>query len=170
MSVGKKLSILSGILTIIATYLFSWYAIDTGTTYYASGIGIIFNFPAMFTEAPGLGSTLGIPSFVIYIVAIYFILFLAAGLFQILGTKKRGFVLFGTLLVLGMGILIFLGSYNVVDKTVWIENMLGTNTPLVEGYIPWAILGLNTFDIGLYILYAAGIIGIIATIYGPGPF
>ncbi|MFW9864790.1 MAG: hypothetical protein ACFFEN_01700 [Candidatus Thorarchaeota archaeon] len=170
MSVGKKLSILSGILTIIATYLFSWYAINTGTTYYASGLGIIFNFPAMFTEAPSLGTTLGIPSFAVYIVAIYFILFLAAGLFQILGTKKRGFVLFGTLLVLGMGILIFLGSFNVVDKTVWIENLLGTNTPLVEGYIPWAILGLNTFDIGLYILYAAGIIGIIATIYGPGPF
>jgi hypothetical protein len=167
MSVGRKLSIVAGIISLIATFLFSWYAIDAGGIFYASGLGIIKNLPAMFTNAESLGITLGIPGFAIYIVAAAFILFLVAGIFQILGIKSRAFVLLGTILVLGIALLMFLGSADIVNSTDWIVNMIGTNEPLVDGIIPLKILGVNTYDIGMYLLYASGIIGIIATIYGP---
>ncbi len=169
MSVGKKLSIVAGIIALIATFLFSWYAIDVGggNIYYASGYGIINNILNMFTNAEALGTTLGIPGFAIYIIAVYFILVLVAGIFQILGVKSRAMVLLGTLLVLGIAVLMFLGSADIVETTDWIVNMMGTNEPLVDGIIPLNILGLNTYDIGMYLLYASGIIGIIATIYGP---
>ncbi|MHA1913984.1 MAG: hypothetical protein ACW986_11440 [Promethearchaeota archaeon] len=169
MSVGKRLSVVAGIITLLATFLFSWYAIDVGggDIYYASGLGIIKNIPAMFTNSDALGTTLGIPGFSVYIVAVSFILFLAAGIFQILGIKSRALVLLGTIFVLGIALLMFLGSANVIEAEAWIVNMIGTNVPLVDGIIPLKILGLGTFDIGMYLLYASGIIGIIATIYGP---
>ena len=170
METGKLLSLLSGIITIVATYFFSWYAIDIGTVYYANGLGIINNLGAMFTDAEALGTTLGIPGFSLYIVAGCFIAFLIAGVFQILGMKHRAFVLIGTLLVLLAATLIFLGSADVVDVENWITNILGTDSPLVEDIIPLEILDYGTFDIGMYLLYAGGIIGIIATVYGPGAF
>lgn len=164
------LSLVSGIITIVATYLFSWYAIDVGTVYYSNGLGIIYNLETMFTDAESLGATLDIPGFSIYIVAGFFIAFLVAGVFQILGMKHRAFVLIGTLLVLLTATLIFLGSGDVVDVENWVTNILGTDQPLIEDIIPLKILGYGTFDIGMYLLYAAGIIGIIATVYGPGAF
>jgi len=41
---------------------------------------------------------------------------------------------------------------------------------LVENIIPLKIFDLGTFDIGMYLLYAGGILGIVASVYGPGPF
>ncbi|MFX1277953.1 MAG: hypothetical protein ACFFA3_00950 [Promethearchaeota archaeon] len=170
METGKLLSLLSGIITILATYFFSWYAIDTVPPYYANGLGIINNLGAMFTDAENLGSTLNIPGFSLYIIAVGFILFLAAGLFLILGMKKRVFAAIGTLLTLGIATLIFLGSYRVISVDDWITNILGTDSPLVEDIIPLKILDFGGFDIGMYLLYAGGIIGLVATVYGPGAF
>jgi hypothetical protein len=170
METGKLLSLISGVITLIATYFFSWYAIDIGTAYYANGLGIISNLGAMFTDAESLGSTLGIPGFSLYIIAIVFILFLAAGVFQILGMKHRAFVAVGTFLVLGAATLMFLGSGEVVSVDDWISNILGTDTPLVEDIIPLKIFDFGSFDIGMYLLYAGGIVGIVATVYGPGAF
>jgi hypothetical protein len=40
-----------------------------------------------------------------------------------------------------------------------------TETPLL-GIIPVSLLSINTIDIGTYLLYAGGIIGIVAAVYG----
>ncbi|MHA2180851.1 MAG: hypothetical protein ACXAAH_05450 [Promethearchaeota archaeon] len=169
MRVGKILSIIAGILTLLATFLFSWYAIDGGggTIYYAGGLGIIKNLPAMFTNAQGLGTTLGIPFFALYIVAGIFILFLLSGILQILGIKSRIPLIIGTIVSLGIGSLIWLGSADVINRVDWIVNILGTETPLIEGIIPMSLFGIDTIDLGIYLLYAGGIIGIVAAIYGP---
>jgi len=124
----------------------------------------------MFTDAESLGTTLDIPTFAFYIIAAIFILFLAAGIFQILGIKHRVFVIISTLLVLGIASLIFLGSADIVNAEDWIINVLGTDAPLVEDIIPLKILDFGTIDIGMYLLYAGGIIGIVASVYGPGVF
>jgi hypothetical protein len=34
-------------------------------------------------------------------------------------------------------------------------------------FIPVSLLSINTVDIGIYLLYAGGIIGIVAIVYGP---
>jgi len=171
METGKILSIISGIITLVATFLFSWYAIDvSGTAYYANGLGVINNLAAVFTDAESLGTILDIPPFAFYIIGAIFILFLASGVFQILGIKYRVFVIIGTILVLGVASLIFLGSADLVNVEDWVINVLGTDAPLVEDIIPLKILDFGTFDIGMYLLYAGGIIGIVASVYGPGAF
>ena len=175
MGIGKekKLSVISGIITLVATFLFSWIALEIGiggTIYYANGIGIIKNLPAMFTDAESIGSTLEIPVFAFYILAGIFILFLASGVLQILGIKHRAFVLVGTIVSLGIAMLLWLSNVDVIDKANWVYYILGTDEPLVENIIPLKIFDLSTFDIWLYLLYAGGILGIVASVYGPGPF
>jgi hypothetical protein len=126
MRIGKILSIVAGVLTLLATFLFSWYAVDGGggLIYYAGGLGIIKNLPAMFTNAQGLGTTLGIPSFSLYIIAGIFILFLVSGVLQILGIKSRIPLIIGTVVSLLIGSLIWLGSVNVIDANDWVVNIL----------------------------------------------
>ena len=51
MAAGKILSLLAGILTIVATFMLSWVSVAVPPTYYAYGIGIVKNLPAMFTNA-----------------------------------------------------------------------------------------------------------------------
>ena len=168
MRIGKILSLIAGIITLIATFLFSWYAVEdvASVKHYAGGIGIITNLPAMFTDAQGLGTILGIPPFSLYIIAGVFILFLASGGLQILGIKSRIPLIIGTVVSLIVGSLIWLGSTDVINANVWVINILGTETPLI-GIIPVSLLGINTVDIGTYLLYAGGILGIVAAIYGP---
>ncbi|MEE9376749.1 MAG: hypothetical protein V3V33_01795 [Candidatus Lokiarchaeia archaeon] len=173
MAKGKKLSVISGIITLVATFLFSWIALEIGrdgTIYYANGLGIIQNLPAMFTDAESIGSTLAIPVFAFYIIAGIFILFLASGVLQILGKKHRAFVIVGTIVSLGIAILLLLSNVNVIDKANWVYYILGTDEPLIENIIPLKILGLGTFDIGMYLLLAGGIVGIFASVYEHGPF
>ena len=173
MGTGKKLCVISGIITLVATFLFSWIALEIGaggTIYYANGIGIIKNLPAMFTDAESLGSTLEIPVFAFYIIAGIFVLFLASGVLQILGIKHRAFVILGTVTSLGITTLLLLSTVDVIDKANWVYYILGTDEPIIENIIPLTIFGLDTFDIGMYILYAGGIVGIVASVYGPGPF
>ena len=171
METGKILSIVSGIMTLAATYIFSWIALDIGGTgYYAYGIGIIKNLPAMFTDAESIGSTLEIPGFAIYIIAAVFIVFLAAGVLQILGTKHRAFVVVGTVVSLGIAFILLFSSVEVVDTANWVYYMLGTDETLIENVIPLTVFGIGTFDVGLYLLYAGGFVGIVASVYGPGPF
>ena len=173
MAPGKTLSLVAGIITLVATFLFSWIALEIGAggdIYYANGIGIIKNLPAMFTDAESIGSTLEIPVFAFYIIVGIFILFLASGVLQILGIKHRAFVLLGTIVSLGITTLLLLSTVDVIDEALWVYYILGTEEPLVENIIPLTILGIGTLDIGMFVLYAGGIVGIVASIYGPGPF
>jgi len=164
---GKKLSVISGIITLVATFLFSWIALEIGKSgiiYYANGLGIIKNLPAMFTDAESIGDTLAIPVFAFYIIAGIFILFLASGVLQILGTKHRAFVLVGSIVSLGIVTLLLLSIVDVIDKANWVYYILGTDEPLVENIIPLKILGFGIFDIGMWLLYAGGILGIVASV------
>ena len=109
----------------------------------------------------------GLPSNALYIIAGIFLLFLASGVLQILGMKSRVPLIIGTITSLGIGSLIWFGSADVINRVDWIVNILGTETPLIEGIIPMNLLGIDTIDIGTYLLYAGDIIEIVAAVYGP---
>ena len=85
MAAGKVLALISGIITLVATFLLSWVSINVPPVYYAYGIGIVKNLLPMFTNAEGLGTQLGIPGFAIYIIAGISIAFLASGILQLIG-------------------------------------------------------------------------------------
>jgi len=105
MAAGKILSLLAGILTIVATFFLSWIPEALTPGYYVYGIGIVNNLPGMFTNADALGLTLGIPGFAIYIVAGLLIVFLISGIFQIIGMKSRVLAIIGSIFVLLIGVL-----------------------------------------------------------------
>ena len=152
MYAGKMLSIIAGILTLIATFLFSWIAIDSGgVIYYANGFGIIKNLPDMFTDTENLEAILDIPAFAFFIIAGVFILFLAAGILQILGVYRRAPIIIGTLVVLFITTLLFLGSTDVINREDWIVNILGTDEPLIEDIIPYQLLDVNQLDLGMFL-------------------
>ena len=166
MAAGKILSLLAGILTIVSTFMLSWVSVAVPPTYYAYGIGIVKNLPAMFTNADALGVLLGIPGFAIYIIAGMLIVFLLSGIFQLIGMKSRVLGLIGSIFVLVIGILVFLGIFNIVINIDWITNIFGDSVPIIDGIIPFD-LPLGPASLGLYVLIAGGALGLVAGIMGP---
>ncbi|MFX0001077.1 MAG: hypothetical protein ACFE9Q_03670 [Candidatus Hodarchaeota archaeon] len=164
MESGKITSLLAGIITIIATYVFSWYTMDIPPnippTFYSNGLGIINNIPSMFTNASALGILLGMPGFAVYIVAGFLIFFLASGIIQIIGIKSRAVAIVGSLMPIGLGIALFFTSGNILDRIIWIENVFGTNSPL--GIFPLQIVPNEIVDIGGYLLLIGGGLGIVS--------
>jgi len=165
MGAGKVLSILAGILTIVATFVLSWVSVNVPPVYYAYGIAIIFNLPTMFTSADALGATLGIPGFAIYIIAGILIVFLISGVFQLIGVKSRALAVIGSIFVLLIGVLTLLGIFNLAINIDWVTNLFGTPDPIVAGIIPFD-LPLGPASLGLYILLAGGALGLIAGFMG----
>lgn len=166
MAAGKILSLLAGILTIVSTFMLSWVSVAVPPTYYAYGIGIVKNLPAMFTNADALGVLLGIPGFAIYIIAGMLIVFLLSGIFQLIGMKSRVLGLIGSIFVLVISILVFLGIFNIVINIDWITNIFGDSVPIIDGIIPFD-LPLGPASLGLYVLIAGGALGLVAGIMGP---
>jgi len=164
MATGKILSLLAGIISIVATYLLSWVSVPG--PYYAYGIGVIKNLPAMFTDADTLGGILGVPGFSLYIVAGILIVFLISGIFQLIGMKSRVIGLIGSIFVLLIGILIFLGVLNIVINIDWVQYIFGDSVPIIDGIIPYD-LPLGPASLGLYVLIAGGALGLVAGIIGP---
>lgn len=166
MAAGKILSLLAAILTIVATFMLSWVSVVVPPTYYAYGIGIVKNLPAMFTNADSLGLLLGIPGFAIYIIAGMLIVFLLSGIFQLIGMKSRVLGLIGSIFVLVIGILVFLGVFNIIINIDWVIYIFGDSVPIIDGIIPFDLV-LGPASLGLYVLIAGGALGLVAGIMGP---
>ena len=167
MATGKYLSLLAGIITIVATYLLSWVSVTiVSTTYYAYGIGVIKNLPAMFTNADALGLLLGVPGFSLYILAGILIVFLLAGIFILIGMKSRAVGLIGSIFALLIGILVLLGTMSIFINLDWIVLIFGDPAPIIEGIIPFDLM-LGPAALGSYVLIAGGALGLVAGIMGP---
>ena len=165
MAAGKILSLLAGIMTIVATFMLSWVSVNVPPIYYAYGIGIVKNLPAMFTNADALGVLLGVPGFVFYILAGILIVFLLSGIFQLIGIKSRTLGLIGSIFVCLIGILILFGLFNIVINIDWVVNIFGDSAPIIDGIIPFD-LPLGPASLGLYVLIAGGVLGVIAGFMG----
>ncbi|MFX1418052.1 MAG: hypothetical protein ACFE9N_03935 [Promethearchaeota archaeon] len=164
MESGKIASLVVGIITILATYVFSWYTMsippNIPSTFYSNGLGIMTNLPNMFTNAEVLGIILGIPGFAIYIIAGFLIYFLASGIIQIIGIKSRAAVIVGSIMPIGIGIALLFTSGDILDRELWINSVFGTNNPI--GIFPLQILPNDLVDIGGYLLLVGGSLGIVA--------
>ncbi len=168
MGAGKFFCVLAGILTIVATYVLSFYAFTIfSIIVYVCGIGSMKKIPEMFTNPDVYATALSLPTYAIYIIAVVIIFFLISGIFQLIGVKSRVLVILGSILPILIGIYILLFGFEVLPTELNVYSFLFWDTePLIEGIIPLKILEFKTVDIGTYVLIAGGFLGLIGGFAG----
>jgi hypothetical protein len=152
MGAGKILCIIGGIITLLATYLFSF------ATPFIFGLGFVMNVPLWFSTGDIL----------IIIMTIVFIIFLLAGLFIILGLKSRAIAIIGSIFAIVVAVYFILSFFGMLPLVVSQFVLLFVHPPLVPGIIPLDVpLGLVGPSLGTYLLLGGGVLGLIGGIMGP---
>lgn len=166
MALGKIFIILGALLSILGTYVFAIYGI-TGTV--GSGIGFFLNTigggladPTLFAGASAYASGLGIEIWVYYIFLIIFLIFLAAGILQLIGLKSRIAGLIFSLFPLGVGIMLILVFYTDV---LGLKSLFFTIFFVGEQYGNFfpILINLGDIDLGVYLILGGGALGVIST-------
>lgn len=152
MGAGKIFCILGGIVTLLATYLFSF-------TVFFFGIGFILNIPTLFLSGDIL----------IIVMTIIFIIFLLAGLFIILGVKSRALAIIGSIFAIVVSLYFILTIYGVLPPEVGQFIIMFLHVPLVPNIIPLDVM-LGSVGLGTYLLLGGGVLGLIGGIMGPDDF
>ncbi|MFX1280373.1 MAG: hypothetical protein ACFFA3_13275 [Promethearchaeota archaeon] len=138
MKISKILILVGAILTLFSTYFLSFAQTNgaDGRTY-ASGIGFLFNLPSIIGDLAYWEGFNGGEAAVINIVAIVFIVFLLAGIIQLVGLINKYIELIGSIIVIGMSIAIILAV--MIDISGWGMNRYSSllwEQPLAEGVWP----------------------------------
>jgi len=150
MGFGKILCILGGLITIVATYVLAFYAFPP---VYGWGIAAWINVPYIF----------GAGDIMIIIIEVIIILFLLAGVFQLIGAKSRALGIIGSLLALGGFIYFMLIEFSLISSTA-IYALLFVGEAL--GPLPFHI-GVGTFaSLGAYVLAGGAVLGLIGSFAG----
>ncbi len=166
MGKGSTLSIISGIIVIAATFLLTWFTVGSVD---ASGIGLIKNISTYFSNAETIAALWGVPSFVLYIVGGFYILFLASGVLMILGVKSRALSIIGSLMPIGMGIAILFGSLDMPAEIINYVDVFLDTEGIIPGIIPYTlelgpsgVVSSATVALGTYVLLVSGVLGFVS--------
>ncbi|MHA1803504.1 MAG: hypothetical protein ACTSU4_03095 [Promethearchaeota archaeon] len=152
MSAAKGLSITAGILTLIGSYLLSWYS--TGSEY-AYGIGGIFGLLGLFAD---------LTNWINYIVIACVILFLISFILQFIGVKSRATAIIGAILPLVAGIFIILDTFGLdVIGVMNYMTVFETSFTIVPGIIPFDfVIPTRSESIGTYVILLGGLLSFIS--------
>ena len=151
MKVGKVLYIIGGLVTLLATFLFSFHTFFPGLEFYS--IGFIMNIPLLFTS----GDILYI------IITIVFIIFLLSGIFILLGGKSRVLATIGFIFAIGVGVYFMLVFYLGVSFEISQFAFVFLDLAIIEGILPLTI-NIGTVSIGPILVFGGGVIGLIGRI------
>jgi len=146
--------IIGGILTVLATFLFSFHLYFPGLHFY--GIGFIMNIPTFFTSGDIL----------VIIMAIVFIIFLLSGIFILIGLKSRRLAIIGSLLAIFTGVYFILVFYIGILEIDQFAFMF-LDSALIEGILPLNI-PIGTISIGPSLILAGGLLGLVGGINRTG--
>ena len=160
MGAEKIVTIIAGLITILATYLFSFF--EVGPTDYGWGIGAwIFAFqPSLWTSG-----------FIVYILyGILTILFLLSGLFQLLEAKFRGLGRLGSALELFFFLFFML---HFLGSTPFLSSYLDFFSSQPLGLLPIHIPlefgpGSASTGLGYWLLIVGAILGFIGSYVNRG--
>jgi len=150
---SKIFYIIGGLVTLLATFLFSFHTYFPGL--YFSSIGLIMNIPTLFTSGDIL----------VIIMAIVFIIFLLSGIFILLGVKSRKLAIIGSLFTIVVGVYFMLVFYVGIPFSQFAFMFL--DIALIEGIFPLNI-SFGIISIGPILLLAGGVIGLISGIKDTG--
>ena len=151
MKAGKVLYIIGGLVTLLATFLFSFHTFFPGLDFYS--IGFIMNIPLLFTT----GDVLYI------IITIVFIIFLLSGIFILLGGKSRVLATIGFISAIGVSVYFMLVFYMGVSFEISQFAFVFLDLAIIEGILPLTI-NIGTVSIGPILLLGGGVIGLIGRI------
>jgi len=165
MGSGKKLLLIAGILTLLATFVFSWSTFTLGEIQYLYGVGGIYNVIDIFLNGTKYyRSHFRLPEWAIYIIAIVVIWLVASGFVQILGRKSRKLGIIGSIIPLLIGLIILLNVLGIpfTGGFIRILEVFGNTDAAIEGLFPIHIVLPGRVEaIGTYLLILSGILGII---------
>lgn len=160
---GKGLTAFAGILALITTWFLGTEAFF-GT--YVYGLGGLINFFANITTIFSSLNALG----VFYLILA--ILWALAPIMILIGIGVRPLaIIFGIILIVpGIGLIIYLigtaaGASNIanVGGEIYLWIVYSSYTPLVNGIIPYILLGSNSY---YFVIFGGSIAGILAIIGG----
>lgn len=166
MALGKIFIILGALLSILGTYVFAIYG-ATGVV--GSGIGFLLNAigggwvdPSLLAGASTYATLLSTEVWVFYILLVIFLIFLAAGVLQLIGIKSKVAGLIFSLFPLGVGLMFiflvytdFLGIKSAFFALFFIGEQYGDIFPI--------LINLGDLSLGAYLLVGGGALGLIST-------
>jgi len=158
MGAGKYLMIIAGIITIVATYLFSFFHL--GSDVYGWGVGAILVVDQIFVSALAYGEWL------VIVIEILILIFLAAGVFQLIGAKVRALGFIGSLFALGVFVYFMLIEFQVISSTAIYAILFSGFTPNALGPLPLHVQVGNFAGLGTYLLLGGAVLGFIGTFVG----
>ena len=151
MGAGKILMILAGLITIVSTYLLSFYELLPGI--YGWGVGAILFIDEAFTSGDA----------VVVVVEILIVIFLISGILQFIGAKIRAIGFIGSLFVLGMFVYFMLIEFQLISSTA-IYALLFAGEAI--GPIPLHVSVGSFAGLGVYLLAGGAVLGLIGTFVG----
>lgn len=165
----KIFIIIGAILSILGTYVFALFNLTLA--WLGSGLGFALNLPDLLGNVAFYATILDVEVWMVYLIIIISIVFLGAGVLQLVGLKSRLAGLIFSLFPLGVGILTFLLFWtdtlepiNTIFAVFFTTDVLGNMFPIFA-----AGGGNNLFlgDLGLgaYFLVAGGTFGFIGCIF-----
>jgi hypothetical protein len=160
MGAGKVLALIAGLLTLIGTYVVAIYGI--AGSYAGSGIGFILNIPDLFSNAATYATGLSIEVWLFYILVIVFIIFLAAGLLQIIFMKSRIFSILWSLFPLGVSLMFLLLVYTDIlgiKSAFFALFFIGDQ---YGGIFPFIVNVGGDLALGVYLVLGGGALGLIS--------
>ena len=175
MKIGKIFVLLGALLTLVSTFFFSFGQTNgaDGRTY-ISGIGFLFNLPEIIGDVNYWVIFNGGEVMIIYIVSIVFLVFLLAGIIQLIGLINRAVALIGSLIVLSLGIVIILAiMIDIPGFGLSQYSSLLWRAPIADGIWPLDVpivaasgVFYDALSLGSITLVAGGGLGLVGGILG----
>jgi hypothetical protein len=162
MGAGKYLAILAGLLTILGTWVFALWG-STGAV--GSGVGFVVDLDTLFADAETYATGLSLNIILYYLLIVLFLIFLAAGVLQLIGIKSRVAIIIFSLFPLTIGVIYLIVFYGPSDifgnltlffTIVFLGEQYGDLFPF--------LVQLGDVALGTYLLVAGGVLGIVSGI------
>ena len=166
MGAGKILIMIGALLTLVSTFFLSLF--HTGTDF-GYGLGFIFNIPDIMENTDLYAFYIDTEEMVVYIVTIVFIVFLLAGILQLIGLASRVVAIIGSIIALGIGILFLLVALDVFTDITPFAILL-VDDAIADGIFPFDVALGDILSLGTITLIAGGALGLIGGIMGSDDF
>lgn len=149
------LIVLGAVLTILGTYVFALF--PSFPPLVGSGLGFATNLPMIIGIDPGADAV------VFYLFLVLFIVWLGAGVLQLIGLKSRAVGVIFSLVPLAIGVLFLLLVYTSILGVMTATFFLMTSGEVYFGFIP-LLIDVGGLGLGVYFLLAGGALGFIGSL------